>query len=145
MITSTLVAASPPRLTLRISRRAPTFSAAAVSSKTGEGNARIHQGSQQHVAADAGKTLQITNTHRIVILNCRLCAAPGQHFDGQDRVHRAGAKARAIERHVLEAGPLESGSDGVEHLHREGARQLGAGNLHASQLAMMANAQLAKA
>ena len=69
--TSTLVAANPPRLTLRISRRAPTFKAAAVSASTVEGNARIHQRAQQHVAADPGKALQITNSHRFVIVNCR--------------------------------------------------------------------------
>ena len=113
--------------------------------QAGEGNARIHQGAQQHVAADAGKALQITSTHRKVILNRRLCPAPRQHFNGQDGVHGAGAKPRAIKRHVLEAGQPESGSDRVEHLHREGARQLGARNLHAGQLAVMANAQLAKA
>ena len=37
--------------------------------KTTEGNARIHQGAQQHVAAYAGKTLKITNTHHFMILN----------------------------------------------------------------------------
>ena len=36
--------------------------------KQGERNAGIHQGAQQHVAAYARKTLQISNTHRIVIL-----------------------------------------------------------------------------
>ena len=41
-----------------------------------KGNARIHQGTEQHIAAYAGKTLQISNSHRSVILNCRLCAAP---------------------------------------------------------------------
>ena len=55
--------ASPPRLTLRISSRAPTFSAAAVSASA-EGHACIDQRAQQHVAADAGKTLQISNSHR---------------------------------------------------------------------------------
>ena len=33
-----------------------------------EGNACIHQRAQQHVATDPGKTLQIANTHRSVIL-----------------------------------------------------------------------------
>ena len=40
-----------------------------------KGNTRIHQGTEQHVATYAGKTLQISNSHRSVILNCRLCAA----------------------------------------------------------------------
>ena len=62
--TSTLVPARPPRLTLRISSRAPTFSAAAVCLQAVKGNARIHQRAQQHVSADAGKTLQISNSHR---------------------------------------------------------------------------------
>ena len=47
--------------------------------KASEGNARIHQRSQQHVAADAGKALQIANSHRKVILNCRVSPALGQH------------------------------------------------------------------
>ena len=33
-----------------------------------EGDACIHQRAQHHVAADPGKTLQIANTHRFVIL-----------------------------------------------------------------------------
>ena len=55
--------------------------------KTGEGNACIHQGAQQHVAAYAGKTLQISNTHRFVILNCRLCSAPGKDIGGENYIH----------------------------------------------------------
>jgi hypothetical protein len=38
--------------------------------KAVEGNTRIHKSAQQHVAADAGKTFQIANSHRDVILNC---------------------------------------------------------------------------
>ena len=95
--------------------------------QTGEGDARIHQGSQQHIAADARKAFKITNTHRKVILNCRLCAALGQHIDGQNctvknLVHCPGAKTRAIKRHILETRQLESGGDGVEHLNCKGAR-----------------------
>ena len=55
--------------------------------KAGEGDARIHQGAEQHIAADAGKALQITYTHNMVILNCRLCPAPRQHFHGQNCIH----------------------------------------------------------
>jgi hypothetical protein len=36
--------------------------------KKRKGNARIHQGAQQHIAADAGKTLKISNSHRQAIL-----------------------------------------------------------------------------
>ena len=39
--------------------------------KARERNARIQQGAQQHVAAYAGKTLQVSNSHRFVILNGR--------------------------------------------------------------------------
>ena len=71
--------------------------------KAGEGEARIHHGPQQHIAAYAGKALQITYTHSNAILNCLLCTAPGQHFDGQNGIHRTGAKSLTIERDVLEA------------------------------------------
>ena len=37
--------------------------------KHSEGHARIHQSTQQHVAAYARKTLEITNSHRVAILN----------------------------------------------------------------------------
>ena len=37
-----------------------------------ERDAGIDQRAQQHVAADAGKTLEVANSHRGVILNCRL-------------------------------------------------------------------------
>ena len=68
--TSTFNAASPPRLTFRISRRAPTFKRGSGVRKHIEGDARIHKRPQQHVAADSGKALQIANSHRLVILNC---------------------------------------------------------------------------
>ena len=66
-------------------------------------------------------------------------------FGGQDGVHGAGAKAGAIERDVLVAGLFESGSEGVEHLDRESAGQLGAGNFDAGQVAVVAHAELAEA
>ena len=52
----------------------------------GEGNARIHKGAQQHIAAYAGKALKVSNSHRSVILYCRLRAAPSENFNGQDRI-----------------------------------------------------------
>ena len=33
--------------------------------KNGKGNTRVHQSAQQHVAAYAGKTLKISNSHRM--------------------------------------------------------------------------------
>jgi hypothetical protein len=39
--------------------------------KTTKRNASVDQSAQQHVAAYAGKTLDISNTHRVVILNGR--------------------------------------------------------------------------
>ena len=50
-------------------------------------HAGIHQGAQQHVAAYAGETLQISDSHRLVILNCQLGSAPHQHVGGQDGIH----------------------------------------------------------
>src|SRR5580692_2516083 len=36
-----------------------------------KGDAGVDQRAQQHVAADARETLKVTNTHRVVIVNCR--------------------------------------------------------------------------
>jgi len=36
-----------------------------------KGNSRIHKGAKQHIAADAGKALKVSNSHRVVILNGR--------------------------------------------------------------------------
>src|ERR1700722_12274196 len=52
-----------------------------------EGNAGIHKGTKQHVAADAGKALQISNAHRSRILNGWLGAAPHENFRGKDNIH----------------------------------------------------------
>ena len=51
-------------LTLRASSSAPTLSAARSVRKKTEGNTGIDHRAQQHVAADAGKAVQIGNTHR---------------------------------------------------------------------------------
>lgn len=44
----------------------------------------IDQRAQKHVAADAGKAFQIANTHRSVILNCRVA---GIHFGVQSGIY----------------------------------------------------------
>jgi hypothetical protein len=36
-----------------------------------KGNSRIDKGAKQHIAADAGEALKVSNSHRVVILNCR--------------------------------------------------------------------------
>ena len=54
--------------------------------KSVKGDARIHKGAQQHIAAYAGKALKVSNSHRSVILYCRLRAAPSENFNGQDRI-----------------------------------------------------------
>ena len=71
-----------------------------------KGNARIHESAQHHISAYAGETLQISNSHRVVILNGGLCAAACQHFNGQKGIERAGAEAGCIERDVLVASSL---------------------------------------
>ena len=80
-----------------------------------------------------------------LILNAPLGTAPGKHFYGKNRIHGTGAKAGAIERDVFEAGLLESRGDCIKHIHCEGAGQLSACEFDAGQLAVMANAQFAKA
>ena len=59
----------------------------------GKGNACIDKGAQQHVAADARKTLQITNSHRDVILTCR----PGGILYAPRRVSTSTGKTAFIE------------------------------------------------
>ena len=54
--------------------------------KSVKGDARIHKGAQQHIAAYAGKALKVSNSHSSVILYCRLRAAPSENFNGQDRI-----------------------------------------------------------
>lgn len=64
-------------------------------------NARIDKRPEQHIAANARKTLQISNTHCVVILNgerwtlltfnvegprTRSCAAAGQHIQRKNRI-----------------------------------------------------------
>jgi len=45
--------------------------------KQGKRHARIYKRAKQHVAADAGETLQISDSHELKLY---LCAAPHQHF-----------------------------------------------------------------
>lgn len=59
-----------------------------------ERNSGIDKGAQQHVAADPGETLQISNAHRFLILSawvkCRrldLGAAAHEHFCWKNNVH----------------------------------------------------------
>ena len=66
--------------------------------KQHERHARIHKRAQQHVAADAGETLQISDSHELKLY---LRAAPHQHVSRQHRVQGPGTKTCAIERHVL--------------------------------------------
>jgi len=71
---------------------------------------------------------------------------PGGFCGGQDLVHRALAVAVQVERDVLEAQALQAAGDGVEDFQREGARQLGAGDLDPHQLRrVVAHAELAEA
>lgn len=55
--------------------------------KQAERSAGIHKGAKQHVAADAGKALQISNAHRSRILNGWLGAAPHENLRGKDYIH----------------------------------------------------------
>jgi hypothetical protein len=44
--------------------------------QAGKGKAGIDQRAEQHIAADSGKAFQVANSHRTVILNCRLALQP---------------------------------------------------------------------
>jgi hypothetical protein len=55
--------------------------------KQAERNACIHKGAKQHIAADAGKALQVSNAHRSRILNDWLGTAPREDLRGKNGVH----------------------------------------------------------
>lgn len=85
----------------------------------------IDQGAEEHVAADAGKAVQIGNAHRCdsnvrhTILVARpLGAPPQQNLRRQQRVERARSEAGGVERDVLIANGAEGGGDGIKHLDR---------------------------
>jgi hypothetical protein len=48
-------------------------------------NAGIDQCAQQHIAADAGKALEIPNSHRVVIVNCRPMCGKNPAMTGKPR------------------------------------------------------------
>ena len=61
--TSTLVAVIPLRLTFEISSRAPTFKRRHRLLQHLRRHARVDQGAQKHVAAHAGKAIEVCNAH----------------------------------------------------------------------------------
>src|SRR5665213_163551 len=66
-------------------------------------------------------------------------------FDGQDVIHRAGAVALGVEGDVGEAERAQRGGDLVKGFDGQGMGEIGAGDLDAGEVAMMADADLKEA
>ena len=66
-------------------------------------------------------------------------------FDGQDVIHGAGAIALGVEGDVEEAERAERGGDAVEGFDGQGMRGIGAVDLDAGEVAVMAHADLGEA